>query len=475
MATQSREKILRVGIIQNGRIIEERLLRTREAVTIGQRLSNTFVIASNEFPNSFTLFDAKGSSGYTLQFTDRMTGRMSLGDSVYDLKALRDSGKATKGGSHWTVQLDAKSRGKVVVGDVTVLFQFVAPPPLKVLPQLPANMRGGLLLFFGSVIGLNGVFLATMLMSAFSQIGTVLWLVYMVPPPPRTSDLTMLDDRFVQILTEEPDTPDPEPIELDDGELTEDEEGEPVEVADAEPVDAPPSETEPSEGPPPDEQPTRTEATIREQARQTVVQQSALGAVFASDNGVGPALTAVTSTSSLRAQDVIDNQAAGTGAGSGAIVSNSGLGTNQAASGNVGRVEVGGGGGSTVAAQAEVASNTPAQTVEIVPRVTGSREQTAGTGSIGASNLSSVLRRAERRITRCYQRGLERDPSLAGRVEAQFNIVSGGTVADARLRTNQLGDSVGNCILGEIRRLRFDEPEGGSVAVRKSWIFESGG
>lgn len=472
MATQSREKILRVGIIQNGRIIEERLLRTREPVTVGQRLKNTFVIASSEFPTSFTLFDTKGAKGYTLQFTGKMTGRMSLGDSVYDLKALRDSGKATKSGSNWQVQLDSRSRGKVVVGDITVLFQFVSPPPLKVLPQLPANMRGGLLLFFGAVAGLNGVFLATMLLSAFSQMGSVLWLVYMVPPPPRTSGLATLDDRFVSILTEEPDVPEPDPLEFeDDGEPVESDEGEPVEVAEEEPVEAPANDA--PAGPAEDE-PARTEATIREQARQTVVQQSALGAVFASDNGVGPALTAVTSTSSLRAQDVIDNQAAGTGAGSGAIVSNSGLGTNQAASGNVGRVEVGGGGGSTVAAQAEVATTTPVEAVEIVPRVTGSREQTAGTGSIGGSNLSSVLRRAERRITRCYQRGLERDPSLAGRVEAQFNIVPGGTVSDARLRTNQLGDSVGNCILGEIRRLRFEEPEGGSVAVRKSWIFESG-
>lgn len=474
MATQSREKILRVGIIQNGRIIEERLLRTRESVTVGQRLKNTFVIAASEFPTSFTLFEAKGAKGYTLLFGEKMSGRVSLGDSVYDMKALRESGKATKSGDSWQVQLDPRSRGKVVIGDVTVLFQFVAPPPLKVLPQLPANMRGGLLHFFGSVIGLDGVFLGTMVSSALVQAGTVLWLVYMVPPPPRTSGLAELDDRFVQILTEEPEVPEPEPVELDDGDLEESEDGEPVEVVDEAPEEQAqaPDESANDAAEAPAE---RTEATIREEARQTVVQQSALGAVFASDDGVGPALAAVTQTSALRAQDVIDNQAAGTGAGSGAIVSNSGLGTNQAASGNVGRVEVGDGGGSSVAAQAEVAGTEQVQAVEIVPRVTGSREQTAGTGSIGSSNLSSVLRRAERRITRCYQRGLERDPSLAGRVEAQFNIVAGGTVSDARLRTNQLGDSVGNCILGEIRRLRFDEPEGGSVAVRKSWIFESGG
>ena len=36
------------------------------------------------------------------------------------------------------------ARGKVVVGETTFLFQFVAPPPIQPRPQLPLSVKGGL-------------------------------------------------------------------------------------------------------------------------------------------------------------------------------------------------------------------------------------------------------------------------------------------------------------------------------------------
>ena len=38
--------------------------------------------------------------------------------------------------------LDERSRGKVAVGDLSILFQFVTPPPPQPRPQLPASVRG---------------------------------------------------------------------------------------------------------------------------------------------------------------------------------------------------------------------------------------------------------------------------------------------------------------------------------------------
>ena len=190
MATQqppAQQKILRLGIIQNGRIVEERLLRSREKVTVGQSLTNTFVIASTAFPQSHVAFDVKGGK-YELQLLEGMSGRVLLADSVHDLDALKQSGKAKRSGSGWSVELSDRARGKVTLGDTTILFQFVNPPPLRVLPQLPANMRGSLLLFMTSVMGLSGGFLGSMVFSAVSQIGAVLYLVWMVPPAPRGAE-----------------------------------------------------------------------------------------------------------------------------------------------------------------------------------------------------------------------------------------------------------------------------------------------
>src|SRR4051794_16694685 len=127
-------KILRIGIIQNGKIVEERLVRKRDNVTVGQSTKDTFVVpASNALPRTFVLFEVT-PAGYALNFTDAMDGRVSLGDQVVALPQLRTAGKAQKKGDLWHLMLSDRSRGKVVIGDVTMLFQFVTPPPVQPRP-----------------------------------------------------------------------------------------------------------------------------------------------------------------------------------------------------------------------------------------------------------------------------------------------------------------------------------------------------
>ena len=85
--TDPTAKILRVGVIQSGKIVEERLLRSRQAVTIGQSTKNTFVVPLGDLPKTATLFDVKKDS-YSLHFKDGMDGRLSLVQGVVDFGAL---------------------------------------------------------------------------------------------------------------------------------------------------------------------------------------------------------------------------------------------------------------------------------------------------------------------------------------------------------------------------------------------------
>ena len=59
-------KILRVGIIQGGKIVEERLMRRRERITIGQSPKNTFTSQSASCPTAY-LF-SKLETGTTILF-----------------------------------------------------------------------------------------------------------------------------------------------------------------------------------------------------------------------------------------------------------------------------------------------------------------------------------------------------------------------------------------------------------------------
>ena len=67
---EQRNKILRVGVIRDGKIIEERHIRHPSAVTIGQDGTNTFVIPASELPASFPVFENRNGA-VPLLFTDR--------------------------------------------------------------------------------------------------------------------------------------------------------------------------------------------------------------------------------------------------------------------------------------------------------------------------------------------------------------------------------------------------------------------
>jgi hypothetical protein len=136
-----RPRILRIGILLGGKIVDERLIRERAAVTIGQSMRNTFSIPIEGLPLEFTLF-APGDHRYSLRFLSRMDGRLSdAGGQVQTLDALRTHG-AQNHGDYYQIPLTSSARGKLSLGDLTILFQFVTEPPRQPKPMLPASVRG---------------------------------------------------------------------------------------------------------------------------------------------------------------------------------------------------------------------------------------------------------------------------------------------------------------------------------------------
>ena len=136
----SRQRILRIGVLLGGKIVEERLIRERTSVTIGQSMKNTFSIPVEGLPLELTLF-ALEEGKYYLRFLNKMDGRVSDGANVNTLEALKGRG-ATNHGEYWQVPISNTSRGKLSLGDLTVLFQFVTEPPRQPKPMLPASVRG---------------------------------------------------------------------------------------------------------------------------------------------------------------------------------------------------------------------------------------------------------------------------------------------------------------------------------------------
>ena len=139
---QNRGRILRIGVLLAGKIVEEKLIRERISVSVGQSMKNTFSVPVEGLPLEFTLFFLGQDGKYSLRFLPRMDGRVSDATSqVMTLDELRQRG-AQNVGEYWQVPLSDSSRGKLTIGDLTVLFQFVNEPPRQPRPMLPASVRG---------------------------------------------------------------------------------------------------------------------------------------------------------------------------------------------------------------------------------------------------------------------------------------------------------------------------------------------
>ena len=77
-------------------------------------------------------------------------------------------------------------------------------------------------------------------------------------------------------------------------------------------------------------------------------------------------------------------------------------------------------------------------------------------------------------IKACYERALQKDPTLYGKVAVRWIIDPTGAVPRASLSASTLGNTETEaCILRRVRRWRFPPPRGGGVVqVTYPWIFK---
>lgn len=138
----SGDRVLRIGLLLGGKIIEERLVRKNEQVTFGQSSQNMFSVPLEQLPRTFTALVWTGK-GYELRFASKMEGRVSRGDKVFSLDQLKAN--ARRGDDYYAVDIDDNARGKIGIGEFSLLFHVIAEPPPQPKPVLPASVRGTLM------------------------------------------------------------------------------------------------------------------------------------------------------------------------------------------------------------------------------------------------------------------------------------------------------------------------------------------
>lgn len=477
-AKPSGPKVLRIGLIQGGKIVEERIIRTRETVTVGSSEKNHFVVHTEGIPPRFELFQLVGQD-YILNFTREMTGRVGLPGGVQDLVNMRESGAARDAGSHFQVKINDSSRGKVVIGSTTVLFQFVVPPPVQPRPQLPAAARAGL------VHSIDWLFTSFVVFTFMSMFG---FLVYLENADwPIEQGIAQVPDDVAKLIFEEP-TPPPEPIEVPElpdpnAEVEQPKEAKADKPA-QEPKKAESAQKQPAKGSPKaepagggDDGPQGAAANAERSAR--IAEEAAQAAealmVGALSSEAGGALSDVLAGGAVtgNAQDILAGAS-----GVGVAKSSSGGNLRTRSGGQAGSGQKGLGGLSSAGGKGATASRSEGGAApERVVR--GRTTLGSGGGDVGGSgefDASIVVRTIKARLSAikgCYERELKRNPTLAGKVTIEFTIEVRGTVSGVSVQENTTGDNaVGECVAAAVKRFRFNPgPSGGSVVFSYPFVF----
>lgn len=452
-------KILRIGIIQGGRIVEERLVRKRENITIGQSAKNMFVVPSDALPRNWLLFEAS-SNQYVAHFSDGMDARIAVGNEIISLSQLKQTGKIQKRGTSWPLPLDERSRGKITLADMTILFQFVTPPPPQPRPQLPASVRGS---------ALTGVDWFFTVIAAISFLAHLALIIYLRSVDwPRKPDIEAVPDRFVQMVQ----TKKPEEKKVEKKATEEKKEEKKVEkkkeaVAEQKKEAAPKKELSEEEKARLAEEKARADAERRARLAEQVKSTGLLKLLGARSDGEGSIADVLGKGDVDRDQEKAFQGVGGVGVASnndqlrGIKAGGNGTGRVASASGLRGGGAIEGGGTGSGPSEKKVSGVVKS-------------EAPAVDGELDPSMVAKEVRTRLGAIKACYERALKRNPNLSGKVVIHWTITQAGTVSGVDVEQDTLGDAeVASCIKSLVARWRFPAPSGGSVEVSFPFVFQS--
>jgi hypothetical protein len=396
MQQASGPKVLRIGLVAAGRILEERVVKQRTSVTIGPSEKSMFVVQAN-LPSQYRLFELIGND-YYLNFLDGMTGRVALATGISDLAALK--GQAKRVGAAYQIRLTEEARGKIVVGETTFLFQFVASPPVQPRPRLPLSVKGGV----GSQIDWNLTIIAAFsFLLHFGLVGAMYsdWM-----DPVVNDDITagLLD------MVQRTVPPPVETTEVPTASATS------TDTAPA-PTQAPKQQTQGKQGAPDQ----KVVAGLLQEADQARI------AILAALNG-GPNINGAMKDDNGAPVDLnsLANRSGGISNITGGLNLPGGAGgpIHPGASGGLQGLHGGETGGASTGA---------GTIVKVVP--VGDVQYTGSAMSVPVANAEAVIRsQIHPNAKKCYQRGLESDPTQAGKIVILIKVAPAGKSTPRRSR-----------------------------------------
>lgn len=431
---------LRVAIVRGDRIVDERWI-THDRLVIGDH-EGADVPSVGEPRELFVRRDGR----WELVIDADVEGRIGSRGAVQSIAELRTE-------SARSIPLPDDARGRLVIGELTLLFALEATRTATARAPLPASARGGL---FTQIDARFTTFVVASF-TAFFGLAIVL----------ESSDFpiasqSIATERLARLVFAEPSPP-PEPPELDARDT-------PVEVTDAtDPAQThTPSRTSRDTTPSTSSSSSASDrARIAEEAFRTV-ESLMLGA-----NGADGAVRDV-----LRGGAPTADAAQILGDASGVVPAT--------ASAAVLRPGDGGGDGSgddddlgaiarrRIASLPPTTSATERTTERTIASIRIERfEPIGGGGDFEPDVVARAMRARVSAFRRCYEHALRREPTLAGRWTIELTLTERGEASEVSVteRTTH-SQELESCVVDAVRRMRVNPaPVGGSVTLAYPLVF----
>ncbi|MFK7991822.1 MAG: AgmX/PglI C-terminal domain-containing protein [Sandaracinaceae bacterium] len=442
---------LRVALVFGGTIQAEKTLYKPKPVCLGYRTNDVLPMPDGLGVDHLTVLEPLGN-GYRLKPHPGLGGSIWVGGERKEMREL----------SGQSVDIGPDDYGVLTVGKGAVFFQMVAAPP-RMGPMIPFLLSPSAYTF-------------SLMLSFFLHASFFTLMLFALAEAPSPEDLELpldLVQRFMvtpppeDLLEEETggtDTEDPGLMDREEagGEAAEEEEGR---VGEENPV----------------QEETEMEGEINGgAAAERVSHLGLLGAIRGGDGessaledalagpniadligGLGSSRTVMGRGSGGAGLRGSGSGGGGTGPGTlfGSGSMGTGVGAGRGAGGGRGR----GGPG---------ARGRPRQEVRVRMRTA----RPSVSGYLSPEQIMRVVRRNQAAVRYCYENELQRQPNLAGRIEIRWRISRNGSVATSRVGSTTMRNArVEGCIVRQVRRWRFPEPDGGEVDVNFPFIFGAGG
>lgn len=444
---------LRVALVWNGTVFHEKTFNqmSEPAVTVGEDNRNMFVVPAPGLESSFRMFERR-KGGYLLRFTDKIDGQITLAEEGFGLEELMDAGKAIKTDSVMTesgqsnvyeVDLQIGDWGMLQLRDVSIFFQTMDKMPLVprrgLLSALDAEVAGPIIL---SAI-LHGLFM----LSAS--------LMY---DPDANLDPILAENRFVEFMVNDPNEPIEEeeveePEEDTTGKKAANEEGK---FGD-EDSEIPESKIPKVDGDMVDEIDVKN-LGVNKALSSKLLGSGPLKAIFDNSNGLDSKMNVAMSGEG--GELVVGRGAGGMGMGG---TGRGGGGDGLGRVGGLGKVDTGGGKGMG----GKIGRK---KRRKVKPKMS------KGTPKIGdfcdKKNIRRVVGAKSNAIRYCFEKEMQSNPKLSGKIIASWKVNLSGAVMTANIASSTMGNkAVEGCITRVIKRMRFQKPNGGICIINYPFVF----